>query len=446
MQTPETSADSSPEVAEQRSATRQRGTATASDNQQRSKLSMNESVAYMIEGSEQEALLWLQEALYGEAAEQENVLDWIKGIGSGAAQGAATGLAAGPWGALIGGLVGAGLGAVQTATQQQPAAAPRPAPAPRPTPPPPAARPPATPPALPPARPQPAAPPIDPQLLQQVAQLLPQLIQLLSRQSPGGGREAIEGDLLPDEAFLSEQGGAIVESGIEGPIPDVWEYLPESALPEYSQATRFVPAAAGNYRVWHESTPRPVRRIVIHITDGGANINGTISWFQNPAARVSSHYIVGQDGEVVQMVRHNDVAWHAGNANGDSIGIEHVANTRGLNPTDIQYCSSAALVNWLCTQYGIPMDRVHIVGHADADPNTTHRACPNAVWNWDYYMRMVTSGTCLPQSAMREDAETPEAATESTPLQRLRQSEVVLGYPSEWATEALMTDFSPLVY
>ena len=32
----------------------------------------------------------------------------------------------------------------------------------------------------------------------------------------------------------------------------------------------------------------------------------------------------GRDGEVVQMVRHNDIAWHAHTANETSIGIEHV--------------------------------------------------------------------------------------------------------------------------
>jgi V8-like Glu-specific endopeptidase len=96
------------------------------------------------------------------------------------------------------------------------------------------------------------------------------------------------------------------------------------------------------------------------------------------------------------MVHHNDVAWHASRANGDSIGIEHVANTRGLLPTETQYCNSAALVRWLCEQYGIPMDRQHILGHAEADTRTTHSACPNAVWNWDYFMGMVTSGSCYP--------------------------------------------------
>ncbi len=162
--------------------------------------------------------------------------------------------------------------------------------------------------------------------------------------------------------------------------------------PEYPQASRFEAAASGNFRA--VSGTRTIDRIVVHITDGGANINGTIGWFKNPAAKVSSHYVIGQDGEIVQMVAHNDVAWHAGSANGTSIGIEHVANTKGLTPTAAQMCASAALVTWLCDQYGIPADRAHILGHAEADGKTTHKACPNAVWDWVYYMDMITTRTC----------------------------------------------------
>jgi N-acetyl-anhydromuramyl-L-alanine amidase AmpD/V8-like Glu-specific endopeptidase len=187
------------------------------------------------------------------------------------------------------------------------------------------------------------------------------------------------------------------QRGIEGPIPDDTSAAqalarPLALSPEYPQASRFEPADSGNFHAI--AGTRTINRIVIHITDGGANINGTVSWFKNPSAKVSAHYVVGQDGEVVQMVKHNDVAWHASRANGDSIGIEHVANTRGLNPTPAQYCASATLVNWLATQFGLPMDRTHILGHSEADPTTTHRACPNAVWDWDYYMGMVTSASC----------------------------------------------------
>jgi N-acetyl-anhydromuramyl-L-alanine amidase AmpD/V8-like Glu-specific endopeptidase len=194
---------------------------------------------------------------------------------------------------------------------------------------------------------------------------------------------------------------------IGGPIPDDaattaqgWYGARSLTLtaPEYPMASRFEAAASGNFRA--VSGTRTIDRIVIHITDSGANISSPINWFKNPAAKVSAHYVIGQDGEIVQMVAHNDVAWHAGSANGTSIGIEHVANTKGLNPTPAQMCASAALVTWLCDQYGITPDRAHILGHAEADGKTTHKACPNAVWDWVYYMDMITTRTCYVPDSM----------------------------------------------
>lgn len=100
---------------------------------------------------------------------------------------------------------------------------------------------------------------------------------------------------------------------------------------------------------------------------------------------------MGRDGKVVQMVRHNDIAFHAGIVNNVSIGIEHVACVAAKGackgkktdepPTLAQYCSSADLVNWLCMQYQVPVDRRHIVGHEDIDPCTDH-SCPAPLWNW----------------------------------------------------------------
>jgi N-acetyl-anhydromuramyl-L-alanine amidase AmpD len=164
--------------------------------------------------------------------------------------------------------------------------------------------------------------------------------------------------------------------------------VPSPVRPEYPGASRFISAAPGNYK---RCAARKISRIVLHITDGGPNISGTIAWFCNPAAKVSAHYIVGQDGAVVQMVRHRDVAWHAGKANGDSIGIEHVGNTRGLAITELEYRASADLVRWLCATLVIPIDRLHIIGHCEVDKATTHKGCPNSIWDWTTYMERLVA-------------------------------------------------------
>jgi V8-like Glu-specific endopeptidase len=191
------------------------------------------------------------------------------------------------------------------------------------------------------------------------------------------------GESIPDDSAIVVDSQALRTRALEAPLPD------------YPGASRFVPANARNFTVARGE--RTIDRVVIHITAGGSRISGTIGWFQNPdqrnskdqPIRVSSHYIVGRDGEVVQMVRNRDYAHHASQANKRSIGIEHNANKKtGLIPTEEQYAGSARLVAWLCAQYNLPIDREHIVGHQEISPRDNHD-CPSSIWNWDHYIDCV---------------------------------------------------------
>ncbi len=199
--------------------------------------------------------------------------------------------------------------------------------------------------------------------------------------------------------------------------------------PDFPGASRFMPAHARNFRAGRRRGA-VIDRIVIHITAGGPRINGTIAWFQDGERRdpetgvqagpSSAHYIVGRDGEVVQMVRNADTAYHASSANSRSIGIEHNANKpyrlnrRDLPPTMEQYQASAHLVAWLAAQYSIPLDRTHIVGHIEATPSDNHD-CPSSYWDWDTYMQCVQ----LAAQALAGNSSTGEVPTTS---QGLRQS------------------------
>ncbi|WP_234359518.1 N-acetylmuramoyl-L-alanine amidase [Plantactinospora sp. BC1] len=133
--------------------------------------------------------------------------------------------------------------------------------------------------------------------------------------------------------------------------------------------------------------------MVIHVTQG--SYAGSISWYQNPASRVSAHYTFrSSDGAVTQSVREEDVGWHAGNwtYNTESIGIEHEGYVD--NPswfTDSMYRASAALTRNLTGKYGIPRDRAHIIAHSEV-PGATHTD-PGVNWNWTYYMQLVNGVT-----------------------------------------------------
>lgn len=79
---------------------------------------------------------------------------------------------------------------------------------------------------------------------------------------------------------------------------------------------------------------------VIHFTAGRQDAHGTAQWFQNPSAKASAHWNLGEDGTVTQNMSLEKKAWHAGkshwaglsNLNNHSIGVE-VCNPGPLEKT-----------------------------------------------------------------------------------------------------------------
>ncbi len=164
---------------------------------------------------------------------------------------------------------------------------------------------------------------------------------------------------------------------------------------EYDGASRTAPSPA--FTTGRAGTA--IDRIVIHITDAPTT-GSTVSHFTREGANSSAHYLVGQDGEVVQFVSESDTAWHARGANRRSIGIEHVAVKQGgatygkttfphMPPTEAEYRASATLVAQLCRKYGLTPDRTTIIGHREADGGTSHTSCPDGAWDWGAYMALV---------------------------------------------------------
>ncbi len=174
---------------------------------------------------------------------------------------------------------------------------------------------------------------------------------------------------------------------------------PVSAARADYPAARWFPASPRNYARANRPVSGAITMIVIHVTQG--SYGGTVSWFANPAAHVSAHYVVrSMDGEITQTVREKDIAWQAGNSavNARSIGIEHEAFMSNCAwYTDAMYRSSAQLVAYLAAKYQIPLDRKHIIGHSEVpDPNhpgqyggADHHTDPGPCWNWSKYMSLV---------------------------------------------------------
>jgi len=163
---------------------------------------------------------------------------------------------------------------------------------------------------------------------------------------------------------------------------------------------RWIAASPANYTVAYRPDDYPIDMIVIHDIEGSAATG--ISDFQNPAWKASAHYVVSKTGQVTQMVAEKDVAWHAGNwdYNTRSIGIEHEGYAYiPYTYTTAEYKASAQLIASICSRWGVPMDRQHVIGHYQVpDPNhpgqfggESHHTDPGPYWNWTSYMNMARS-------------------------------------------------------
>lgn len=170
------------------------------------------------------------------------------------------------------------------------------------------------------------------------------------------------------------------------------------ATADAASSAKWVPANANNYTVANRPNDRKITHVILHVMQG--SYAGSISWFQDPAAQSSAHYMVrSKDGDVTQMVRDKDIAWHAGvwTMNEHSIGIEcegWIDDPKWF--TDALYKSAAELTRTICKKYGIPMDRQHILGHVEVKGATHTDPGPN--WDWKKFMSYVTQGAESPSN------------------------------------------------
>jgi len=160
----------------------------------------------------------------------------------------------------------------------------------------------------------------------------------------------------------------------------------------------------------------PIEMLVLHYTDT-PTLEECVSIFQDPDREVSCHYVVGDDGAILQMVRDKDCAWHCGasawrgreRCNQWSLGIE-IVNSGRLEKRDgvfyrwpdnytaaydgppprfidgswwapypeLQMEKVADLSEKLVEQYRIPLDNV--VRHSDIAPG--RKIDPGPAFPW----------------------------------------------------------------
>jgi N-acetylmuramoyl-L-alanine amidase len=119
-----------------------------------------------------------------------------------------------------------------------------------------------------------------------------------------------------------------------------------------------------------------IKIIVIHYT-GMQSERESLSRLCSPKSKVSSHFVISQNGRVYRLVQDNQIAWHAGkscwgkykNLNKKSIGIELVNKGHRFgysNFKEKQLLSLIKICKSLINKYKIK--KINIVGHSDIAP------------------------------------------------------------------------------
>ncbi|HEU0065663.1 MAG TPA: N-acetylmuramoyl-L-alanine amidase [Sphingomonas sp.] len=132
----------------------------------------------------------------------------------------------------------------------------------------------------------------------------------------------------------------------------------------------------------------PISMIVLHYT-GMQDADSALQRLCDPEAKVSSHYLVHEDGTIHRLVAEDQRAWHAGRShwrdiddvNSASIGIEIVnpGHEWGYRPfTDAQMGALIPLVAEIKDRHEIT--RGNIVGHSDIAP--ARKRDPGELFDW----------------------------------------------------------------
>ncbi|HEY6021645.1 MAG TPA: peptidoglycan recognition family protein [Candidatus Paceibacterota bacterium] len=94
------------------------------------------------------------------------------------------------------------------------------------------------------------------------------------------------------------------------------------------------------------------RGLVLHIAEG--SYEGTCLWALNPNAQVSYHFVIGENGQIAQIVDTDLVAWTQAAGNTEWMSVEFEGHTgRSLTPAMLE--SAAKLFARIHTIYGVPL-------------------------------------------------------------------------------------------
>ena len=149
--------------------------------------------------------------------------------------------------------------------------------------------------------------------------------------------------------------------------------------------------------VWHESAGYYKSGIEWLCTPTVRNAKGDV--ISGPDA--SAHLFVREDGrEVTQLVPLTAKAWHAGDFNSRSVGVEHANRTAKGYATEDELRESARIFAWLCWHLGIPArwaPNGHgrgVVRHLELGAlGGGHTSCGPSDAGWHHFLQLLAEET-----------------------------------------------------
>lgn len=132
----------------------------------------------------------------------------------------------------------------------------------------------------------------------------------------------------------------------------------------------------------------PVDMVVLHYT-GMQSAAAALDRLCDPAAKVSTHWLIDEDGTTFALVPEVNRAWHAGVAmwrrssdiNARSVGVELVnpGHEWGYRPfPEAQMAALERLLGGIVSRHPIPRER--ILGHSDVAP--LRKTDPGELFDW----------------------------------------------------------------
>ena len=144
----------------------------------------------------------------------------------------------------------------------------------------------------------------------------------------------------------------------------------------------------------------PITMVVLHYTEMKP-VETALERMCDPDAKVSAHYCITEEGEVIELVPEEKRAWHAGasfwrghrDVNSASIGIEldHPGHANGYREfAEAQFEALVPLLAAIVQDHDIP--RANVIGHSDVAP--ARKIDPGELFPWD---RLAEYKLCLPR-------------------------------------------------